>query len=180
MTERECGEGGRCDGRVLTDVVIDALMRDEEDGTKVMEWVPREMWPDADGGLWPTACGRCGTAIGPDDVTIRQVNQALEYRRVDTGEMLYPLFRGSDEAYAGAMSEAWWWFTDDVGPDGMRLRVILPDGMPWDVDREATNGGRWTRTGDPKDPPSLSVSPSIKTPGYHGYLTSGVLTDDVG
>jgi hypothetical protein len=53
-------------------------------------------------------------------------------------------------------------------------------GNDWQVDAAASGGGFWTRTGDPRNPPSLSVTPSIQTGDYHGFLTQGVFTDHVG
>lgn len=69
-----------------------------------------------------------------------------------------------------------------VGPDGRCLIVVLPPAGPalshWYVDGKAKDGGRWSRTGDPTaDPPTLSVTPSILTPDYHGFLTDGVLRE---
>lgn len=75
------------------------------------------------------------------------------------------------------------------GPDGIALVVVLPPAKEdtrsnwWHVDGPSRNNGEpgpgWTRTGDPRNPPSLSVSPSILTDGYHGFLTAGVLTDSL-
>jgi hypothetical protein len=62
------------------------------------------------------------------------------------------------------------------------LVVILPDMTRFVVDSLAVQGGRyygdgWTVTGEP---PLLTVQPSINIPGsYHGYVTAGVISDDV-
>jgi hypothetical protein len=67
-------------------------------------------------------------------------------------------------------------------------RDSRPAGEPvdWMVDAPSTSGGHWHRDGDPRDPPSLTVSPSIAagepgTPGYyHGHLQAGQLTGHLG
>lgn len=63
--------------------------------------------------------------------------------------------------------------------DGKRppLIVCLPDGAWWAIDQcyaGAKEG--WTVTGLP---PCVTVRPSIVSPGYHGWLTDGVLSDDI-
>jgi hypothetical protein len=67
-------------------------------------------------------------------------------------------------------------------PDGLTVVVITPDG-PWIVDGPSYDGSAhhacpWTRTGDPRQPATLSVTPSINFPGrYHGWLRDGHLVD---
>lgn len=59
------------------------------------------------------------------------------------------------------------------------LCVRLPDGSGWCVDLIATNnhsGGGWAVTGDV---PHVTARPSIAVHGYHGWLTNGVLSDDL-
>src|SRR5690349_19716063 len=56
------------------------------------------------------------------------------------------------------------------------LVLRLPDGTDWLIDGLSTNGGGWIVTGEP---PNITASPSIQSPGYHGYLQNGVLTDDI-
>jgi hypothetical protein len=70
-------------------------------------------------------------------------------------------------------------YGDMIGPDGRCLMVFLPGkGHSWYVDGTAKSGGKWERTGDPtSDPPTVTVTPSILTPDYHGFLTSGVLRE---
>jgi hypothetical protein len=60
---------------------------------------------------------------------------------------------------------------------GPHLLVVLP-GSPvniWNVTGNSSSGGGWCVNGTP---PLLTVTPSILTPRYHGFLTSGVLTND--
>lgn len=84
----------------------------------------------------------------------------------------------------GAMLDCWWvpW----EGTDGVRLTVKLPPGGRhdwWHVDGPAGNAPGvlpgWARAGSI---PTISVTPSIASPDYHGYLGSngtppGVLSD---
>jgi len=94
----------------------------------------------------------------------------------------------------GAMLDAYWRRdTVHVGADGISLVIVLPPekrrsdtgeidnrGNWWNVDGPNFNNATWNRTGDPRDPTSLSITPSINTPDYHGFVTAGVLTNDLG
>lgn len=70
-------------------------------------------------------------------------------------------------------------------PDGRCLVVKLPGliggvmrGILWHIDHPTSDDGPgWTRTGTP---PNVTATPSINFVGYyHGWLTNGVLSDDV-
>lgn len=122
--------------------------------------------PPHDDPRWPRACD-CGYVF--DDADHWQLFGLLLYRRVDgTGE----LFTDRD-APPGAMWNADWLLPAYAGPDGKSLMVQTPGG-PWAIDSGAKGGGRWTRTGDA---PRITARPSILMPGYHGFLTDGVLED---
>jgi len=56
--------------------------------------------------------------------------------------------------------------------------VVLPNGTWFLVDSKTTTGpDGWVVTGEP---PNITVQPSINVVGlWHGYLTSGELSDDV-
>lgn len=54
--------------------------------------------------------------------------------------------------------------------------VVLPDRNIWPMDQPASDGGYWAITGEA---PNLTARPSIMTPTYHGWLTDGVLSDDL-
>ncbi|MFL5481125.1 MAG: hypothetical protein ACJ8AK_02965 [Gemmatimonadaceae bacterium] len=110
---------------------------------------------------WPATCDQCGEPFQVDDDW--QVNCYTLYSGAPDGK-LYPHRR----APAGAMWNARWWPADN--PDGITLMVMLPDGCDWMVD-----DGRWTRTGDPRKPETLTVRASIRSPRYHGFLTEGRL-----
>lgn len=81
-------------------------------------------------------------------------------------------------------------FTRPLSPEYQRdwlgkrapLFVMTPAG-PWCVDAQSTDGNGnftghgWTVTGTP---PNITVTPSINMVGtYHGWLTNGVLSDDL-
>lgn len=68
--------------------------------------------------------------------------------------------------------------------DGIYLAVQTPAGV-WVIDGPGYTKARgyyacpWTRTGNPRDPKSLSVTPSINIGDpseYHAVLTNGVMT----
>jgi hypothetical protein len=56
--------------------------------------------------------------------------------------------------------------------------VCMPGPMNFMIhSAEARSRAGWTVTGEP---PAITMTPSIHTPGvYHGYLTAGVITDDL-
>lgn len=134
---------------------------------------------------WPVACG-CGFVFPPDSFTShRQMVQDLLY----TG--------GGQErtTTAAARPGALWdgvWCNDIVdwtGSDGISLFCKTPDGE-WHVDGIANNCAGphmtgavprthfcWERVGDPRNPETLTVSPSIRSGSYHGWLRNGVLVD---
>jgi len=129
---------------------------------------------------WPTGCEHCPYVFDDDDHW--QSNQREQIVRPDTGETVA---WGLGAVPPGAMWDAWW-LPEGWTVDGISLVVQLPDGTGWTVDGPVANhdgphdtrtGHRcWTRTGDPRAvPPTVSATPSIVTPGYHGFLTDGVL-----
>lgn len=81
-----------------------------------------------------------------------------------------------EDAPVGCMWDASWLGDTWVGPDGLHLTIKLPDGSEWIIDGPASNGPGWQRTGIP---PRITAQPSILSPGYHGWLTDGVLSDDL-
>jgi hypothetical protein len=175
---------------------IPLRVRQEEYGA-VMESVPEDECPPHDDPRWPTVCAACGESFRDDDEW--QVNQAEVYVRGDTGERVATRGYG-DITLAGALYDAWWLHDrivrnsqgverHYVGPDGIALVAICPNGSPWEVDgpsraADGTLGPGWSRTGDPRRPGTLSVTPSIVNGtgpgGYHGFLTAGRFTDDLG
>lgn len=60
------------------------------------------------------------------------------------------------------------------------ITVCLPDGSMWCPDQRPTYGSNtiegWKVTGDL---PRITARPSVGKPGYHGFLTDGVLSDDL-
>ncbi|HEX4620123.1 MAG TPA: hypothetical protein VH208_01025 [Myxococcaceae bacterium] len=119
--------------------------------------------PPADDPRWPTRCA-CGYVFRPEDPLQKWVEGL--YRRADTGQVIT-----LREAPPGAMWDAHWL---PRAADGRSLCVRLPGGQEWWIDGPASNGAGWTRTGEP---PVLTVTPSILTDRYHGWLRAGVLSD---
>ncbi len=183
----DCPEGeSGCDASVELVTFLPLRFDDGEYG-RTMREVPRSARPLARDPRWPDACEHCREPFPRR--AMRQVNQAEEYRRSDSDTLVY-MRRPYGEENAGALLDGWWLhrrLSEDgqgyVGPDGIALIAICPNGYPWELDGPATGGGRWTRTGDPRDPPSLTVSPSIaivdpaSPKHYHGFLQAGSFTD---
>lgn len=184
-----------CDASVRLGVEVPIRMsKPDEYGYRVMKLPLKKHCPAATDKRWPRACEICGKPFKRGDV--RQVNQSEVYIRSDTGAKV--AFRGyGDKSMAGALFDMWWRknyvVIDDqgvertyVGPDGIALVAVCPNGLSWEVDGPATGGGGWTRTGDPRKPETLSVTPSIvagkagEPTTYHGFLTAGWFTDHVG
>lgn len=124
---------------------------------------------------WPARCG-CGYAFQDGDPWI--ADQHVIFFTPDGREVSIHLALKGDPRGAppGAMWEAPWYLPFGSGPDGKHYMLRLPDGHDWQIDGPATNGGGWTRTGEP---PRITARPSIASPGYHGWLTDGVLSDDL-
>lgn len=149
--------------------------------------------PDND-PRWPGTCARCDYEFVDDDP--RQVFSVSLWRRTDTGE-LRVLHSGSNPpdvpaAEPGAMWDAKWMGAGFTGPDGIALMVRCPApghdtkcGNDWAVDGPATGGGTWHRKGDPRQcrvtvQPSIAFGVAGETGYYHGFLTDGQLTDNLG
>jgi hypothetical protein len=118
---------------------------------------------------WPVACA-CGERFADSDPW--QTCQDPIYEAVDGRRFTTRL----GDAPPGAMWNAPYYQDVWAGPDGLSLIVVLPDGRHWAIDTPSSSGGHWTRTGNA---PHLTVTPSILTPGYHGWLQNGILSDDL-
>lgn len=124
-----------------------------------------------DDARWPLRCS-CGYEFKPEDTW--QVWADGLYRRADTGEIIT-----WKDAPAGAVRDATWW--PQKGADGHAWVIMLPDGSDWMTEGKAGNckcpedraHRCWQRTGTA---PILTISPSIATPKWHGWLKDGVLT----
>ena len=110
---------------------------------------------------WPVRCDQCDYLFVPEDQW--QHNFESLFQRADGLGSPFLL----KKALPGAMWDATWW--PGKGPDGKALTVMLPDGSDWLID-----DGRWQRTGTV---PKVTVSPSIRSPQYHGHLVNGELIE---
>ncbi len=119
---------------------------------------------------WPRRCS-CGYQFMPKDEW--QLFRRTIYLRADNGAETTLA-----EAPVGAMYDAPWLhgMHHYRVVDGQTLVVKLPGGAEWVIDGESSSGGFWERTGTP---PRITARPSILTPNYHGWLTDGVLSDDL-
>jgi hypothetical protein len=122
---------------------------------------------------WPLTCEHCSSYSFTDDDQWQVWTEAI-YRSMDGRE--WP----QRDLPPGALYDAWWLPDSYKGADGIHLAVTLPTrNSPWFADGPATGGGRWTRTGDPRNPANLSISPSIaagdpnKPDHYHSWLGAG-------
>lgn len=134
---------------------------------------------------FPTVCPWCGHEF--TDEAKHQTNVVRLYERADTGE--YVALQGPNgeggQGPAGMLFHSDWNpggdFRDRYG-DGINLMAVCPNGAIWHVDGPARSGGNvttpeaWARTGDPRNPPTLTVTPSIIAGDYHGFLTAGKFT----
>lgn len=143
-----------------------------ESGTWDVESVAQ---PPHNDPRWPRQCV-CGSVF--EDADEWQLFKDRLYRRADTGALLTLA-----EAEPGMIWDAHWYLDCGwVGSDGRSLVMRLPGAGEWAIDAISQSGGRWTRTGEP---PHITVRPSILSypsklrQGYHGWVTEGVLSDDL-
>jgi hypothetical protein len=159
---------------------LDTLDLGESDTFKVIDHKYSEVEPFIDHPLWPTHCS-CGYEFKFEDEW--QVFTDILYRRVSTGEEFT-----LNTAPIGAV---WFasWLEDmtlssyyETNGRGKRLPLVCntPAG-PWVIDYGASNGPGWDVSGEIDDVHStITAVPSIDQPGrYHGFLTNGILSDDL-
>jgi hypothetical protein len=150
----------------------------------VLEVLHGVEWDDAPddppGGL-PERCPQCGEAIDYSTTDWKTGSPSRmgtrDWRNPETGEV-----RPNQEDWGpGAMFDASAWNEHWAKrtPDGICWGVVLPPGGRgdiWIIDGKASSGGYWQRSGRP---PMLTVTPSILSSRYHGFLTDGVLSDSL-
>lgn len=175
------GQGRGCDATHVRRATYPIPWLADEDGYVTLRSpadVPRSS------SSWPRRCELCGNRF-PRGAEWQE-NWVEGYVRSDTGETVWTRHVHGREL-AGSLYDARWLHgvggearnVQDRG-DGIVLAAVCPNGLPWIVDAEATGGGFWERTGDPRQPETLTVSPSIRAGDYHGFLQAGVLTAHVG
>ena len=102
----------------------------------------------------------------------------LDWQKLEVGDMFY-IDRPEEALREMHISEYYW---ANNAAKRKPIAVILPGKHYFCVDQMCYSGtggysGGWTVTGDA---PKITVHPSINYVGsYHGYLTDGVITDDV-
>lgn len=199
---QDCASGYHS-AMVFLDERVPVSIVTSEDGHKHWDYVQGDNQP-YDDPRWPTTCEKgCGYVFTDTD-NWQGWTEPL-YRRTDTGELRVQHWnimpQNAPTLEPGAMWHAFW--REEYGPlnpdkpqDGIVLLVRCPymddrsperGGQDWCVDAPSTgSGGFWTRVGDPRQPETLTVTPSIAIglagqPGfYHGFLRDGVLTDHLG
>lgn len=123
----------------------------------------------ADDPRWPTSCA-CGYVFTDEDVRQnRQVWHDDVFRAPDGSE-----FTDRDPP-VGAMWRARW----IPDRDGIESYIVqLPDGFSWITTQQSMKGECWNVTGTA---PKITVTPSIfcrpnaDPPGWHGFITDGVI-----
>jgi len=168
------GSSGYHDAMVLLDTVDVVLDGKGNRRTPMDGEPPHEAWAG-----WPSHCD-CGYEFQPDDEW--QLFADRMYRRADTGELTT-----IRDAEPGAMWRVYWFESDPYrcGADGQSWCVRCPGGGDWMIDGRASNccGAPgvtaqapphkcWTRSGTA---PRFTVSPSIQTFNWHGWLRDGQL-----
>lgn len=183
------GDAHGHDSELVSDIelpVTYGVLGDDPDGMRTLAPVPPESIPARDDERWPVFCQGCGELL-PNGDTEWQAFEAIGYVRGDTGETVWTR-HVMGKGFAGALFDAPWlheyermWGKKFVGSDGIALVAVCPDGSPWQVDGEASGSGHWSRTGDPRVPETLTVTPSINVVGsYHGFLQNGWFTEHIG
>lgn len=68
-------------------------------------------------------------------------------------------------------------------PEGNRHWLLcLPNGAHWNIYGKSADGSGWNITGNLPNitaRPSINSLPNSRIKGYHGWLTDGVLSDDL-
>lgn len=171
--KRENGYG--CLGVKLTDIFVLANFKESENFGLTLHQPEEDFTNHPD---WPTHCDYCGKLF--PETAMTAIDSNLEYKRIETNET-YTTNNNFDKNTPGMLYDGWWLhFGETKKEDGISLVAVTPNGHHWHIDGPATGGGTWTRTGDPKKPETLTVSPSILVSDYHGFLQNGRFTDDLG
>jgi hypothetical protein len=119
-----------------------------------------------------------------DPVTNGWIDEATRERPA-VGDCFYhaPILTEENEPILEKFSPAFIAAHGALGEGAAPRVVVLPSGQWWCIDERAYNrkqgrhGNGWTITGAL---PLITARPSINTTKYHGYLTDGVLSDDLG
>ena len=193
-TDNRCTSGSWCSGETWLGDVTSTLH-------PTMEGDHTTPYPHADPD-WPKTCDVCGQKFTKKDGWQFNRIRLYEYKG-PYGHHLVDI----RSAPPGSVYSAKWleptkkyphsWA---IGPDGLALHAVCPDGRHWHIDGIASNctmpedngskGPRqhycWVRHGDPRHPSTLHVDKngptcqagagSIMTGTYHGFLHNGGFT----
>lgn len=165
--------------------------------------LPRDLEGDVTGTWdrqdprWPKTCEACGYRFKATDAWLYDRHRLYRYKGP------YGTHRVTiNQALPGSIYHARWlegtgW---GVGPDGLALHGVCPNGRHWHIDGQASNctmpqdKGKtfvrthycWIRHGDPRHPETLHVDKqgvtcaagagSIVAGDYHGFLHHGGFT----
>lgn len=167
------------------------VVEDERDPDKFrnLDWMEYKYRPPREDPRWPEKCINCDYLFADDDR--RQLWTSDLWKRTDNGEYRVNDFDHPDDIPTAEVGASWdsFWLKDVLGhrnPDEIVFTVRCPPEKiawnDWIVDHQASTGGYWTRTGDPRQC-NVTATPSIAigVPGtagyYHGFLQNGALTD---
>lgn len=178
--------GGYHNAKVWLPDVVDAER--DEGGHRSLDNLEAKYKPAEDDPRWPTQCADCDYQFTDKDRY--QLWSSDLWRRTDNGELRVMHHEPPEDvptAEIGATWDSYWLHGTNIDryPDGIVFTVRCPPLGAWNdwiVDHEASSGGFWTRTGDPREC-NVTASPSIAIgmPGtngyYHGFLQNGKLTD---
>ncbi len=122
----------------------------------------------------PMICDHCGEFFTHRNLGVSFGAKTIwntEDGKLHPGDMYYDLM--GEEHFPSLEYKRDW--------EGKRksLFVSLPDGVVWGIDQPASNSKNnsgWLVTGEA---PNITARPSIAVHNYHGWLTNGVLSDDL-
>ena len=172
---RRYASGSACTGKFGYHNAVTGKLEEVQSAHNADRPVNGDVHPHDD-PRWPTKCDHCDYVFTDGDTWQYRAEEI--YISEDGREMLL-----SDRT--PGMMYFVTWRTARLSPHYEStwkekrppLQVVCPNGKEWCVDAISSNGDGWVVTGEP---PSITCSPSIAVPGYHGFLQNGIFTADIG